>query len=57
MRGEHYIDEDLALLSLMSNFLMKLERKYQDLKESFSFFERKRQKDEQDAFRKTRERF
>lgn len=44
-KSEHFVDEDLALLSLMSNFLMKLERKYHDLKESFSFFERKRQRD------------
>ncbi len=51
------MEEDVGLFSALSNFLMKMEKKYTEIVEGFNYYEHKRKKDEKDSFRKTREKF
>jgi hypothetical protein len=36
----------MALFNLLSNFLLKMEKKYADLVENFKFFENRKRKEE-----------
>lgn len=47
----------MGLFNSLSNFLLKLDKKYGEMLEGYKYYEHKRRKDENEAFRKTREKF
>jgi hypothetical protein len=56
-RSDSFMEEDMGLFNALSNFLLKMEKKYAEMLEGYNYYELKRRRDEKDAFRKTREKF
>lgn len=47
----------MSLFNTLNNYLFKIEKKYNETLSNYNYFENKKKKEEQEAFRKTREKY